>query len=312
MFKRAPELQGIVGYINTNEDLTLQKLNLEDKVVLVDFWTYSCINCQRTIPYLNSWYEKYSDDGFVVVGVHSPEFEFEKDYNGVVDAVERFGIEYPVVQDNDFATWRAYDNRYWPRKYIVDIDGFIRYDHIGEGAYDQTELVIQDLLAERAHRLNISMEMDKNISRPIGAEDVDSVQIRTPEIYFGYNFLFGRNYIGNYNQASVENVYNFEVPASSSWRDNLAYLGGRWYGSGGYMNLDEGIGEVGLIFNAKKVNIVAGGAGMISVSLNGEKIGDVEVDGGRLYNLVSLDSYGRHTLEIGIEGDVQIYTFTFG
>lgn len=312
MFARAPEIRGIAGYINTDESLTLQGLNIEDKVVLVDFWTYSCINCQRTIPYLNAWYEKYSDDGLVIVGVHSPEFQFEKDYNNVADAVEKFGIEYPVVQDNDFETWRAYDNRYWPRKYIVDIDGFVRYDHIGEGAYDQTELVIQDLLAERAHRLNLTTDMDRNISSPSDAEDVDFVQINTPEIYFGYNFLIGRNYLGNYNSASVEKTYDFVIPDSQSWRDNFAYIGGSWYGSGDYMELTDGVGNIGLIFNAKKANIVAGGTGTVSVKVDGEKTGDIEIDGSRLYNLASSDSYGRHVLELEIVGDVQLYTFTFG
>lgn len=312
MFSRAPELQGIAGYANAESGLTLQKLEQEDKVVIVDFWTYSCINCQRTIPYLNAWHEKYADDGLVIVGVHSPEFQFEKDYNGLVDAIERFGIRYPVVQDNDFQTWRAYDNRYWPRKYVVDIDGFVRYDHIGEGGYDQTELVIQDLLAERAHRLNISMDMDKNISTPKDVDDVDYLQIKTPEIYFGYNFLSGRNYIGNYNAASVENTYNFDLPESLSWAENLAYLGGEWYGYGDYMELRSESGKIGLVFNAKKVNIVAGGTGSISVSVDGQASETVAVDGSRLYNLVSLDSYGKHMLEIEVEGDVQAYTFTFG
>lgn len=323
MFEHASELQGIAGYINTEEGLTLQKLREENKVVIVDFWTFSCINCQRTTPYLNSWYEKYKDQGLVIVGVHTPEFAFEKDYDNVVDATKRMGIMYPVVQDNDYKTWNAFGNRFWPRKYTIDTDGFIRYDHIGEGAYDQTELVIQDLLAERAYKLNLPLEMDKNVSKPESAEDTDFSKIETPEIYFGYNFLSGRNYIGNYNPASQENVYSFQIPAMDSWKDNSAYLGGDWYGAGDYMELRGDSGIVGLMFSAKKVNIVAGGNGTISVMLDGEKVNDLNkgsdvssgiasVNGNRLYNLASLDSYGKHSLDLMIEGDVQIYTFTFG
>ncbi len=122
-------------------------------MVLVDFWTYSCINCIRTIPYLNDWYEKYSDKGLTIVGIHTPEFEFEKNFNNVKSAVDKFQIKYPVLQDNDKGTWNAYENRYWPRKYIIDTEGNIRYDHIDEGVYSETEKVLQYLLAERAAKM---------------------------------------------------------------------------------------------------------------------------------------------------------------
>lgn len=138
-FKLAPELTGISGYINTADGQKLTLADLKGKVVIVDFWTYSCINCIRTIPYLNAWYDKYADKGLVIVGVHSPEFEFEKNYDNVKTAVEKFGIKYPVVQDNDKGTWNAYQNRYWPHKYLIDDEGYIRYDHIGEGGYADTE-----------------------------------------------------------------------------------------------------------------------------------------------------------------------------
>ncbi|MGI0006282.1 MAG: redoxin domain-containing protein, partial [Nitrososphaera sp.] len=124
-FRQAPELAGISNYINTEE---FKLADLKGKVVLVDFWTYSCINCIRTIPYLNAWHEKYADDGLVIVGIHAPEFDFEKNPDNVQAAVEKFGIQYPVVQDNEHGTWDAYQNRYWPRKYLVDDEGYIRYD----------------------------------------------------------------------------------------------------------------------------------------------------------------------------------------
>src|SRR5919198_6234078 len=162
-FKLAPELTKISGYINS-DPITLA--DLRGKMVLVDFWTFSCINCIRTIPYLNAWYEKYADDGLVIVGVHTPEFEFEKDYNNVKAAVEKFGIKYPVALDNEKQTWSAYENRYWPRKYLIDSEGYIRYDHIGEGAYAETEKVIQSLLAERAGYMGANGTIDQSISNP--------------------------------------------------------------------------------------------------------------------------------------------------
>jgi len=145
-YNLAPELRGIVGYINTKEGLQLK--DLRGKVVLVDFWTYSCINCIRTLPHLVAWDTQYRDQGLVIVGVHTPEFDFEKDTQNVQAAVEKYGIEYPVVQDNNYATWNAFKNRYWPHKYLIDAEGYIRYDHIGEGGYEETELKIQELLAE--------------------------------------------------------------------------------------------------------------------------------------------------------------------
>ena len=135
-YEKAKELAGISGYLNTDA-FKLSEL-IGKKVVLIDFWTYTCINCQRTLPYITAWDKKYRDQGLVVIGVHTPEFEFEKKKGNVQSAIEEFGIKYPVVQDNDYATWRAYNNRYWPRKYLIDIDGFIVYDHIGEGGYEET------------------------------------------------------------------------------------------------------------------------------------------------------------------------------
>ena len=139
------EFAGIASWINS-EPLTLREL--KGNVVLVDVWTYTCINCIRTLPYVKEWHAKYADQGLVVVGIHSPEFEFEKERAGVVDAAKRFGLEYPIAQDNDFATWDAFDNAYWPTKYLIDRQGVIRYTHIGEGAYEQTERMIQRLLDE--------------------------------------------------------------------------------------------------------------------------------------------------------------------
>ena len=139
------EFAGLASWINS-EPLTLE--GLRGNVVLVDFWTYSCINCIRTLPYVKDWHAKYADDGLVIIGVHTPEFSFEKVRENVIEAAARFGLDYPIAQDNDFVTWRAFDNHYWPTKYLIDRDGAIRYTHIGEGAYEETERMIQQLLAE--------------------------------------------------------------------------------------------------------------------------------------------------------------------
>ena len=139
------EFDGIASWINS-EPLTLD--GLRGNVVLVDFWTYSCINCIRTLPYVKIWHDKYADQGLVIIGMHSPEFSFEKERAGVIEAAKKFGLEYPIAQDNDFVTWRSFNNMYWPSKYLIDRNGVIRYTHIGEGAYEETEQMIQRLLAE--------------------------------------------------------------------------------------------------------------------------------------------------------------------
>ena len=139
------EFAGLASWINS-EPLTLE--GLRGNVVLVDFWTYSCINCIRTLPYVKDWHGKYADEGLVVIGMHTPEFSFEKERDNVIEAAARFGLEYPIAQDNDFVTWRAFNNMYWPSKYLFDRNGVIRYTHIGEGAYEETERMIQQLLAE--------------------------------------------------------------------------------------------------------------------------------------------------------------------
>ncbi len=144
-FKKAPEFSNVTGYINTNP---IKLSDLKGKVVLIHFWTYTCINCIHTIPSLNDWYQKYADKGFMIASIHRPEFEFEKNIDSVKEAVKGFGIKYPVIQDNNYVTWNAYENSYWPRDYLVDNEGFIRYDHVGEGGYAETENMIRTLLAE--------------------------------------------------------------------------------------------------------------------------------------------------------------------
>lgn len=151
----APPIQGegVNEWINS-EELVFEELQAQNKVVLVDFWTYTCNNCIRTLPYLNRWHNEYADSGLVIIGIHTPEFEFEKSLDNLKEAIERFEIEYPIVQDNNYWNWRAFANRFWPAKYLIDKDGYVRYIHFGEGAYDQTEEAIQHLLEEAEQAVN--------------------------------------------------------------------------------------------------------------------------------------------------------------
>lgn len=319
-FKQAPELARISGYINT-EPITLAEL--KGKVVLVDFWTYSCINCIRTIPYLNAWHEKYADSGLVIVGVHTPEFEFEKNIDNVNAAVEKYGIEYPVVQDNDKGTWKAYENRYWPRKYLVDDEGYIRYDHIGEGSYAETEKVIQSLLTERAANSGQTININGSISQPDSAQSVEFNKIRTPELYFGYQFA--RAPLGNPEGFNPDEVVSYSIPENTAIQPNTIYLSGEWKNNKDSMELQGQGGNIVLTYSAKSVNIVAGGQGELKIVENDIQLtgdgrgsdvsdsGSVGVDGQRLYNIAKHDDYGTRTIEITAIGQgFQIYTFTFG
>jgi thiol-disulfide isomerase/thioredoxin len=323
-FKKAPELAGISGYINT-PPITLA--DLKGKVVIVDFWTYSCINCIRTIPYLNSWYEKYASDGLVIVGVHTPEFEFEKNTDNVKAAVQKFGIKYPVVQDNDMATWNAYQNQYWPHKYLIDANGYIRYDHIGEGGYADTEKVIQSLLAERALQLNGSQSAvnfnSTGVSNPSNAQSVNFEQIRTPELYFGYSHA--RQPLGNPEGFSPGQTVTYTIPSAADIQPDTIYLQGSWKNNPDNMELQGSTGRIVLDYSAKSVNIVAGGTGYGTVSEDGSVVnnnsrgadvgadGKFTIDGQRLYNVVSNAGYGEHRLIIDVTGSgFQVYTFTFG
>ena len=322
LYSQAPELRGIAGYLNTDSDISIQ--GLKGKVVLVDFWTYTCINCIRTLPYLKSWYDKYTDEGLVIVVVHTPEFEFEKNFENVQNAIEEYDLKYPVVQDNDYATWRAYKNRWWPHKYLVDIDGFIRYDHIGEGGYAETERVIQELLKEKMDREG-NLKLLGNIDGDVEGVDVDYRQIGTPEIYFGYNFARGN--FGNEEGLPANQIIDYKIPLIV--KPNKGYLEGRWKVNKDDSELlsDEGIIILG--YNAKVVNIVAGSdtgsevevfvdtrplsaaqAGADVEIRNGKSI--VAIKEGKLYNLVDHE-YGPGLLELRITGKgFKINTFTFG
>ncbi|HEV8405871.1 MAG TPA: thioredoxin family protein [Nitrososphaera sp.] len=319
-FRLAPEVAEISGYINS-DPITLADLN--GKVVLVDFWTYSCINCIRTIPYLNAWHEKYADKGLVILGVHTPEFEFEKDYSNVKAAVEKFEIKYPVLLDNDKGTWKAFENRYWPHKYLIDDEGYIRYDHIGEGGYADTEKVIQSLLSERAAHMGVNATIDRSISNPENTPSVNFGRIDTPELYFGYQFA--RAQLGNAEGFKPDQTVTYKIPENATITPNRIYLGGDWKNNPDNMELQSAEGRIVLSYSAKSVNIVAGGNGNLYISEDGSNLtgssrgfdvseqNTVSINGQKLYNLVMHEEYGRHQLVIDVVGNgFEIYTFTFG
>ncbi|MBI5197734.1 MAG: thioredoxin family protein [Nitrospirae bacterium] len=316
-----PEITGIHAWINTEKPLRISRL--QGKVVLVDFWTYSCINCLRTLPYLNAWHEKYRGQGLVIIGIHSPEFNFEKDLERVKKAVASYHIRYPVALDSEKKTWDAFRNRFWPHKYLIDSGGNLRYEQIGEGNYTETEEKIRELLVEAGYNLDLPMTQLKT-------ESVDFKQIKTPEIYFGkYQGQFLGNPLG---LVTGRDSFYREPPRIE---ENLYYLSGYWNVGGEnarYEGEDEG--RISIRYTAKSLNWVAGTRPeqkiIVEVFLDGKPLKqtqagrDILFDGdgqsylsvreNRLYYVVSdPEGYRTHTLMLKVKGKgLEAYTFTFG
>jgi thiol-disulfide isomerase/thioredoxin len=317
-YERAKEISSPDGFINV-DTLSIAEF-IGKKVILVDFWTYSCINCQRTLPYLNQWQEKYSDKGLLIIGLHTPEFKFEQDYNNVKKAVENFSVKYPVVLDNDYSTWQAYKNQYWPRKYLIDIDGFIVYDHIGEGAYEETERKIQELLEERVAKLDIRENIEKEIAQPEGVEAVDYTTPRSPEIYFGAarNSSLG---IGEKNKSGLQTLAE-----PTEINPNTLYLVGDWNFTEEYAENKKAVAKIIFRYRAQKVFFVADSESGTTIEIlrdgspitsgagrDVEKDSTVHIKESQLYRLIEDDSSSEHTLEIIIrDPGLRAFTFTFG
>ena len=305
----APEFAGNQQWFNTPGNNPLTLASLKGRVVLVDFWTYSCVNCIRTQPYLKAWDARYRDKGLTIVGVHTPEFPFEKDAGNVKDAIESAGLKYPVAQDNDFVTWDAYANQYWPAEYFIDAEGNVRFAHFGEGDYGEKEKVIRELLAEAGDDPGAGMSKAKG--------ETASTGLTTPESYLGS--ARARNFSNGTIIGGVRDFGELKQPA----QDQLSY-GGKWRVSPEFATADGG--QLGLKFGAKKVYLVLGSPGRprkVSVELDGVQIdpsvagkdvknGVVTVDGERLYELVSLPNAGDHVLTLSPEKGVEGYAFTFG
>lgn len=302
---QAPEISGIDAWINS-PPLTLK--DLQGKVVLIDFWTYSCINCVRTLSYLKDWYAKYHDQGFEIIGVHSPEFEFEHNLNNVKNAVAKFEIHYPVALDNQFVTWRNFNNEYWPAHYLINKEGKVVYEHFGEGEYDVTENNIRYLLGKKMPAQ--AKEVEQNYSTS-----------QTPETYLGYeraerfssDSAVVRDKAANY-------VYPEEV-TQNNWA-----LQGRWIIYPDKIVSQSSGASIKLHYDAKKVYAVMGIKNkpvMVKVWVNGQpiagetgsdvKAGLVEVKENRLFSLINAKKEEEGVIElVATSPGLELYTFTFG
>ena len=311
---RAPDIEDPGEFFNTDgQPVSISDLTAEGKTVLVDFWTYTCINCIRTLPEVESWYRRYERDGLVVIGVHTPEFPFERDAGNVADAVERDGLTYPVVQDNDYGTWNAFGNQYWPAKYLIDSSGEVRYVHFGEGDYDQTEDAIRSLLAE-----------DGSVGSragPVDAERADP-KINTPETYLGAARAQG--WTGSPDGSLRPGSRDYGAPGKPPPPNAFAYSGSWDVSDESAKSLDGA--RLDATFTARRVFLVLGSPDEereVRVLLDGRPIsaGDAgaDVDDGvvtvgaqRLYDLVDLPKAGTHTLTLEFAPGIEGYAFTFG
>ena len=291
----APEFKGIKLWLNTPEGKPLMLAGLRGKVVLVDFWTYSCINCLRTLPHLKAWDAAYRKAGLTIVGVHSPEFSFERVPDNVRSAVGRLGVRYPVALDNDFATWRAYSNDYWPAEYLIDRSGHIRHEHYGEGAYGETENVIRRLLGEKVK------------VAPTSVADQTPRDITTRETYLGYARL--ENF-ANPGEIAVDTESDYGYPRRLR-ADQLAYAG-RWTVEPSRIVAGRDA-SLRLSFQANDIFLVLGGEGDVDVAVDGRTTRTVHVSGApRLYTLARFPTYKRGLLELRFASGVAGYAFTFG
>lgn len=309
-----PEITNPAGFINVPSanpsqasPITINSL-VGKKVVMVDFWTYSCINCQRTTPYLNAWYEKYGDNGLEIIGVHTPEFDFEKEFANVQAAVDKYGIKYPVVLDNDYGTWTAYQNRYWPRKYLIDINGKIVYDHIGEGGYEETEAVIQRLLKERAEKLGDTTVVESDMTKPANVI-VASGKAKSPEVYFGAL----RNELLANGKPNVVGVQELEAPTKTKL--NELYLVGDWNIQKEFSESIKAGDKIVFKYFAKNVYMVASSESGVELVIrqDGKVIKTITVRSDDLYSLIDNAEAGEHELELEVKGaGLKAFTFTFG
>jgi cytochrome c biogenesis protein CcdA/thiol-disulfide isomerase/thioredoxin len=314
-----PSLDGAVQWLNS-PPLTAE--SLKGKVVLVDFWTYSCINCLRAIPYVKAWAEKYRDQGLVVIGVHAPEFAFEKNIDNVKKAVGDLKIDYPVAIDNNYSVWRAFDNQYWPAHYFIDAQGRVRHHHFGEGEYDQSEHVIQQLLAEAG---KTGVAGDVVDVKATGAEAASNEgDVKSPETYVGWQR--SENFVGTDGTVNdAAHTYTASTPQLNQWG-----LTGNWTVGSEQAVLNEKDGGIYYKFHARDLHLVLGPGPdgkpvRFQVMVDGKPPGDGHgadtdaagagtVTGQRLYQLVRASGpVADHTFEIHfLDPGVQAYAFTFG
>lgn len=301
----APEFAGL-GPWHSSSPLTMEEL--KGKVVLIDFWTYSCINCIRTLPYIRVYWDAFKDTGkFVLIGVHTPEFVFEKDQKNVADAIKRHGLTYPIAQDNDFGTWNAFHNRYWPAKYLIDVEGNVRYTHFGEGGYRETEEAIRELLLEVGVTAN-------DVKDAENSEDAgEYFGNQTPETYLGSR-SWGS--LGNGAAFPTDAVVTYEAPEALKLHKYA--LEGDWQMVGEEKQvLRSEAGEIRMKFLGGEINLVMGTENMkskpsVEVLVDGKSTKAFTIDRYDLFDLWK-GEYGEHEIVLKITGaGVEGYAFTFG
>ncbi len=297
-----PEFQGITQWWNTPGNQPLTPASLKGKVVLVDFWTYSCINCIRTFPFLRAMEEKYADKGLVIVGVHTPEFAFEGDATNVGREIAKNDLKYPVALDANYGTWTAYHNEYWPAEYLFDAQGELRHTHFGEGEYDQTEQAIRDLLAEAGN--NVQDVQMANVATP------DLSKINTPETYFGLER--GDAFAGKVGADGVDQ--NFTI--APKIEANQWSVGGTWMFSQKTVQADSAGATFRFNVQANKLHLVMDSADhtdkTLEVYVDGKRVTDVTVNASTLYTVAEFADGGRHTVEIHVmQAGVRFYSATF-
>jgi len=318
---RAPEI-GRLWYNST----PLSFRQLRGRVVLVDFWDYTCVNCIRTLPYVQGWHERYGNKGLTVIGVHTPEFTFAQYESNVERGIREFGLTYPIVVDSDREIWKAFANRYWPSKYLLDKEGYLRYAHFGEGAYRETEEAIHELLREINPAIALPPPMD-----PVRAEDgPGAVCYRpSPELYLGH----GRGRMGNEGGLKPDSISDYNY--SGDMQEGYFYARGRWASTAEYLeSVDAGEHVIALKYEAAGVNLVMaaprGGTAEATIRLDGKPLAReqktvdtrfrsangaeesyVLVQQARMYALVDHHDFGTHTLELSCGPGLAAFAFTF-
>jgi cytochrome c biogenesis protein CcdA/thiol-disulfide isomerase/thioredoxin len=296
----APSIKGIQEWLNTPDGQALDLKDLRGQVVLIDFWAYSCINCQRSIPHVVAWDETYRDAGLQVIGIHSPEYAFEKNPGNVAAGARDFGIEYPVALDNNLSTWTNYRNRYWPAHYLIDAEGTVRHISFGEGNYAATEAMIRELLEDADPSVTLPAATDVQ-------DDTPDAGSTTRETFLGSAKDVNYGGGGEYRQGT--NAYSFpeEQPA-----DSFA-LDGDWRTETQFATPEGGDGQIRLDYHAAEVRIVVAGSGEIVVRRDDGSEDTIAIDGTpRSYELVKKDDVAEGTLTLDVPAGIEVYSFTFG
>lgn len=325
---RAPELPGGLKWLNSPP---LRMEQLRGKVVLIDFWEYTCVNCIRTFPYIKSWHQKYKDKGLTVIGVHTPEFHFAKEEANVAKAVRDFGLDYPHIVDSDYLVWRAYGNRFWPAKYLIDAEGNVRYYHFGEGGYDATEARIQALLKEANPKVELP-----TITKPVRETDKPGAVCYpvTPELYLGYERGFHEGTLANKEGYHPGKVVTYKD--AGKWEDGEINVNGQWKNSAEALisvrSSPHPRDYIAIKYHALEVNSVIkpehGKPVKIWLYHDGKPVAEKDrgadvrydpqgrsyilVDQPRMYNLVKNEKFGQRTLKLATaDPGMGIYSFTF-